>query len=334
MPKVLVAPAPLDAIDAEFKSLLVKNGFELVYPRVGRQLVEAELTRFLDGCVAALAGSEPYTRKVLEAHPQLRVIARVGVGYDAVDVAAATEHGIVVTIAPGTNQDAVAEHTLMLILACARTLVTQHNQIVAGRWPRHANVPVRGQKLGIVGLGRIGQAVALRALAFGMEVLAYEPAPNRDFVEQHRISMLPFEQVVRHADFLSLHAPLTVQTQHLMNARTLAWMKPTAYLINTARGGLVCEKDLAVCLERRQIAGAGLDVFEEEPPSPNNPLLRLDNVICTAHTAGVDWKSRDDMALSAAKALVDLSHGDWPAEKIVNPEVRSRFQGVGSPSLG
>lgn len=326
MPKVLIAPAPLDGVEAPFKNLLLQSGFELVYPHVGRQLVESELNRFLDGCVAALAGSEPYTRAILEAHPQLRVIARVGVGYDAVDLNAATERGVVVTIAPGTNQEAVAEHTMMLILACARTLITQHNRIVAGGWPRNANVPVRGQTLGIVGLGRIGQAVALRGLAFGMKVLAYETAPDRGFVEQHGIQLVSFETVVRQADFLSLHAPLTAQTRHMMNAQTLGLMKPTAYLINTARGGLVCEKDLAEALQQRRIAGAGLDVFEEEPPSPDNPLLRLDNVILTAHTAGVDWKSRDDMALSAAEAIIALSHGGWPSEKIVNPEARPRFR--------
>ncbi|MCX7701633.1 MAG: hydroxyacid dehydrogenase, partial [Gemmataceae bacterium] len=233
MPKVLIAPAPLDGVEAPFKNLLLQSGFELVYPHVGRQLVESELNRFLDGCVAALAGSEPYTRAILEAHPQLRVIARVGVGYDAVDLNAATERGVVVTIAPGTNQEAVAEHTMMLILACARTLITQHNRIVAGGWPRNANVPVRGQTLGIVGLGRIGQAVALRGLAFGMKVLAYETAPDRGFVEQHGIQLVSFETVVRQADFLSLHAPLTAQTRHMMNAQTLGLMKPTAYLINT-----------------------------------------------------------------------------------------------------
>jgi phosphoglycerate dehydrogenase-like enzyme len=328
MPKILISPAPLDGVDAAFKQLLLDAGFELVYPRIGRQLVENELHRFLEGCEAALAGSEPYTRAVLEKHPQLRVVARVGVGYDAVDVRAATEHGIVVTIAPGTNEESVAEHTMMLLLACARNLISQHNQIVAGRWPRNANVPIRRQTLGLIGLGRIGRAVALRGLAFGMRVLAHEPNPIQSFVDKHGIILASLDEVIRQADFLSLHAPLLPETRYLINEQTLEWMKPTAYLINTSRGGLVNEKDLVEALQQRRIAGAGLDVFEEEPPPADHPLFKFENVILTAHTAGVDWRSRDDMALSAAQAVVDLYHGRWPAEKIVNPEVRARFRWV------
>src|SRR5262249_15587548 len=153
--KVLVAPAPLEGIDAEFRTALLNAKFEMVYPKLGHQMVESELLRFLPGHKASLAGSEPYTRKVLESAPELRVIARVGVGYDAVDMAAATERGIAVCITPGTNQDSVAEHTIMLILALARQMVAQHNSVRAGGWPRHANVPVRGTTLGILGLGRI-----------------------------------------------------------------------------------------------------------------------------------------------------------------------------------
>jgi phosphoglycerate dehydrogenase-like enzyme len=326
MAKVLMAPSPLEGIDAEFRQALLNAGFELVYPGLGRQLVESELAAYLPGCQASLAGSEPYTPAVLDRFPQLKVIARVGVGYDAVDVPAATERGVVVTIAPGTNQDSVAEHTFMLLLACARQLVTQHNQIVAGKWPRNANVPVRGRTLGIIGLGRIGKAVALRGVAFGMPVIAFEPKPDRKFVEKHRISLHSLDDVIRQADYLSLHAPMMAESKHLMNSRTLALMKPTAYLINTSRGGLVNEDDLYRVLKDRRIAGAALDVFDQEPPPHDLPLLSLDNVILTAHTAGVDLRSRDDMALSAAQAIIDLSRGKWPAEKIVNPEVRSKFK--------
>ncbi len=326
MPKVLIAPAPLEGLDAEFRRVLLEGGFELVLPKLGHQMIEPELKRFLPGCNASLAGSEPYTRAALESAPELRVIARVGVGYDAVDVEAATDRGIVVCIAPGTNQDSVAEHTFLLILGCARTIITQHNGIVAGKWPRNANVPIRGQTLGIVGMGRIGRAVALRGLAFGMRVIAHEPFPNLAFVAEHSIPLLPLEQVFGEADFLSLHAPMTPQSRNLINAKSLGWMKKTAYLINTSRGGLVNEADLYVALKSGQIAGAGLDVFQQEPPAADNPLFTLHNVVLTAHTAGVDWKSRDDMALCAAQAIVDLSQGKWPKEKIVNPEVQAKFR--------
>lgn len=326
MTKVLISPAPLDGLQTGFRSALLDAGFELVYPKVGRQLVESELYKFLPGIKASLCGSEPYTREVLNAHPDLRVIARVGVGYDAVDVPAATERGIAVCIAPGTNQDAVAEQTMLVMLALARQLIPQHNQVVAGKWPRNANVPIRGQTLGILGLGRIGKAVALRGLAFGMKVIAHEPFPDAVFVAQHGITLRPLRDVMREADFLSLHVPMSAESRHMINAQSLALMKPTAYLINTSRGGLVNEPDLYEALKAKKIAGAALDVFEEEPPPANHPFFTLDNVVLTAHTAGVDTKSRDDMALCAAQAIVDLSRGKWPAEKIVNPEVRAKFK--------
>ena len=326
MTKVLIAPAPLDGIDAEFRHVLVQAGFELIYPKLGRQMVEPELMQHLPSIKATLAGSEPYTRRVLEAMPKLRVIARVGVGYDAVDIQAATERGVAVTIAPGTNQDSVAEHTFMLLLACARQLVSQHNLIIAGEWPRNANVPVRGRTLGIVGLGRIGKAVALRGLAFGMRVIVHEPFPEPAFVAEHSIPLLSFEEVMREADYLSLHVPMSPESGHMINAKTLSWMKPTAYLINTSRGGLINEPDLCAVLKEKRIAGAALDVFEEEPPPRDHPFFKLNNITLTAHTAGVDLKSRDDMALSAAQAIVDLSQGKWPKEKVVNPEVRAKFK--------
>jgi phosphoglycerate dehydrogenase-like enzyme len=158
-----------------------------------------------------------------------------------------------------------------------------------------------------------------------MRLLAYEPFPDASFVARHGIQLVPFEQLLAESDYLSVHVPLTPQSRHLINQKTLALMKPTAFLINTARGGLVCEADLVQALRAKRIAGAGLDVFEEEPPSQANPLLQLDNVVLTPHTAGGDVASRDAMALSAARTIVALSRGDWPTEAVVNPDVRTRF---------
>jgi phosphoglycerate dehydrogenase-like enzyme len=325
MPKVLIAPPTLAGVPGPHLDLLRDAGFELVYPPRPYQMVEDELMQELRGITASVAGSEPYTRRVLAAHPSLRVIARVGVGYDAVDLAAATDHGIAVTIAPGTNQEAVAEHTFALILALVKGLVPQHLGTIAGQWPRQCNLPLRGQALGLVGLGRIGKAVAVRGAAFGMRLLAYEPSPDQAFVQQHGVTLLPFEQLLAEADFVSLHLPYTPQLRHLINKQTLARMKPTAFLINTARGALVCEKDLYEALQAKWLAGAGLDVFEEEPP-PKSPLYELENVVVTPHAAGTDTQSLRDMALSAAAAIVSLNRGEWPAEKIVNPDVRPKFQ--------
>jgi phosphoglycerate dehydrogenase-like enzyme len=324
MPKVLIAPMQLTHIQGRYHQTLLQAGFQLVHNPHGHQMVEEELLAALDGVVAALAGSEPYTRRVLAAHPHLRVIARVGVGYDAVDTAAATEHGVAVTITPNTNHDAVAEMTFCLLLALAKNLINQHLGTRAGRWPRGANLPVRQRTLALAGLGRIGKAVALRGKAFGMHLLAHDPFPDKAFAAQHGIPLVSLDELLAQADFLSLHLPLSPETRHLINRQTLAKMKPTAFLLNTARGGLVCEADLNQALRDKRIAGAGLDVYEQEPPG-HSPLLELDNVVLTPHAAGTDLQSRDDMAASAAEAIVALSRGEWPAEKVVNPEVRSQF---------
>jgi phosphoglycerate dehydrogenase-like enzyme len=316
----------LAGFDSPFLHTLRAAGFELVYPGKAAQLTEEELLPALAGVDASLAGSEPYTRRVLEANPTLKVIARVGVGYDAVDLAAATEHGVAVTITPGANHDAVAEHTFALMLALAKDLVNQHNLTQAGRWPRKTTLPLRGRALGIAGLGRIGKAVACRGECFGMKLLAFEPFPDPEFVRRHLVTLLPFDRLLAESDFLSLHLPLTKESTHLMNRQTLSKMKPTAVLINTARGGLVCEPDLFDALKNHRLAGAALDVFEREPPDPKDPLLTLENVILTPHAAGSDVKSRDDMANMAAQSIVALSKGQWPPEQVVNPEVRAKFR--------
>jgi len=325
MPKVLIAPSALTHVRGRYYETLRQAGFELVFSRYPAQMTEDELFDALTGVSAALAGSEPYTARVLAAHPQLRVVSRVGVGYDAVHLPTANERGIAVTIAPGTNHDAVAEQTFCLILALCKNLISQHLGVREGRWPRGTNLPVRGQTLGIAGLGRIGKAVALRGEAFGMPLLAYEPFPDRAFTAAHKIELVSLDRLLAESDFLTLHLPMTEESKHLINKSTLAKMKPTAFLINTARGGLVCEADLLEALQSKKIAGAGLDVFEEEPPA-RGPLLELDNVVLTPHAAGGDWRSRDDMAASAAEAIVALSRGEWPAEKVVNPEVRGKFK--------
>lgn len=321
--KVLFGPAPMRDIPHCYEPLLTAAGFELVYPPFARQMTEAELLQLLPGCVATLAGSEPYTRRVIEAGAAagLKVIGRAGVGYDAVDVQAATDHGVVVTYAPGSNHEAVGEHTLLLILALAKNLLMQHRETAAGHWPRRAQHPVRERTLGIVGLGRTGRATALRALAFRMNVIACDPYIDGEFARRHNISLVSLDEVLGHADFLSLHVPLTPETRNLIRAETIARMKPTAMLVNTSRGEVIHEADLVEALKANRIAAAGLDVFEHEPLR-DHPLQSLPNVILTAHTAGVDFRSREDMVRFAAEGIVDVFAGKWPAERVVNPQVR------------
>jgi D-3-phosphoglycerate dehydrogenase / 2-oxoglutarate reductase len=325
--RVLIGPAPMRALERIWGPPLAAAGLVPVLPARAAQMTESELLAQLPGCVASLAGSEPYTPRVLEAAAAagLKIVARAGVGYDAVDVAAATALGIVVGYAPGSNHEAVAEHTMLSILAHAKRLMPQHSLTRSGQWPRKAQRPVRGSTIGIVGLGRVGKAVALRANAFDMTVIATEPFPDQDFVARQGIRLLPLAELLGTADWVSLHCPLTPETRHLMRRETLALMKPTAFLINTARGEIVHEPDLAAALSAQQIAGAALDVFENEPLSVEHPLCALENVILSAHTAGVDTQSQENMVRFAAECIADVMRGEWPAERIVNPEVRPQL---------
>ena len=239
---------------------------------------------------------------------------------DGVDVEAATRLGIPVTYAPGTNQEAVGEHAMMLFLALARNLVKQHNLIAEGEWPRKAVGSVRGKTLGIIGLGRTGKAVATRALAFGMTVIAHDPFIETTWADEHGIAMMPFLELLPEVDFLSMHVPLTSKTKDMIDGETLGLLHPTSYVINCSRGGVVNEIDLYEALTHKRIAGAALDVFEHEPPT-DSPLLGLNNVILTAHTAGIDHQSRNDMSTVAAQAIVKVLAGEWPQEWLVNPEL-------------
>ena len=325
MTRVLISPTTLAGVQASFVDVLKAEGFELVYHGRPGQLNEEQILETLKGIDATLAGSEPYNERVLAAHPQLKVIARVGVGYDAVDCAAATRHGVVVSTTPNTNQGAVAEHTFAMMLALTKNIVSQHIGTREGRWPRGSNIPMRWRTMGITGLGRIGKATATRAKAFEMKVIAYDPFPDTAWAAANDVELVSLDELFRESDFLTLHMPALPETAKMVNATMLALMKPTAYLINTSRGAVIDEADLYEALKAKRIAGAGLDVFAVEPPG-NSPLLTLDNVVLTPHAAGVDLQSRDDMARSAADAIVSLSRGEWPTEKVVNPEVKKTFR--------
>jgi D-3-phosphoglycerate dehydrogenase / 2-oxoglutarate reductase len=325
MPKVLITPTTLTTGEGPYIDLLKQAGFQICFPKQMRQLTEDDLLAELPGVVATLAGSEPYTPRVLAQAKELRVIARAGVGYDAVDLPAATAQGVAVAITPGANHDAVAEHTFAMLLAAAKNVNNLDRAMRVRQWIRTPTLPLRQRTLGIVGLGRIGKAVALRAEAFYMKVLAYEPFPDHAFIAQQKIDLVSLEKLLAESDYVSLHLPLSAQTQYLINRQTLKLMKPGAWLINTARGGLVNEPDLIAALQAKQIGGAALDVFNQEPLGAS-PLYALDNVILSPHVAGVDEISRIELAVHAARAIVALSKGDWPAEQIVNAEVKGKFR--------
>ena len=279
---------------------------------------EDVLIEEIKGCCAVVAGSEPYTRRVIEASPDLRVIARTGVGFDAVDLAACDDQQIVVTTTPGVNHHSVAEHTIALIMGVSRGFPDQDQRVRSGAWKRIAYPRVMGQTLGVVGLGRIGQAVVTRAVGLGMNVRVAEPNPDMDFVEQWGIEVVDVDELLAVSDYVSLHNPLTPETKHMMNAETFAKMKSGSVLINTARGGLVDEAALVDALESGQLRGAGLDVFEVEPLPTDSPLLKFPNVLVSGHVAGLDIESQRDTLTMAAETIMGLRDGQWPAFCIQN----------------
>jgi D-3-phosphoglycerate dehydrogenase/(S)-sulfolactate dehydrogenase len=321
-PRVLITSIflrPGDQVDRRLR----EAGFEPVYhPLTGRR-TEEELIALLQGIDGAIASSDPFTARVLAAAPQLKVISRTGVGYDAIDVNAATTGGVVVTTTPGVNRDAVADLALALILCCARKLPAHLAEVRRGQWKRHEGMDLAGKTLGIVGLGTIGKEVAQRAKAFKMRILAYDLVQDLPFAEREGVAYVSLEDLLRQSDFVSIHCFLNEATRHIINAERLATMRPTAYLVNTARGGLVDTAALCRALQEKRLAGAGLDVVEEEPLPADSPLRAFDNVYLTPHAGGATADARERSGAMAAENLIRALTGERP-EGIVNPEVLKR----------
>lgn len=327
MPRVLITPHLLYELDLPCRRAIEDAGLEVVYPPNAMSLMDAaDLLRQLDGVSAVLAGMEPFNREVLAAS-KLRVIARAGVGYDAVDMAAATEHGVVVTITPGTNEVSVAEQTLALLLGVMRGFPGRDQEVRSGVWKRIPLPRLAGKTIGLVGLGRIGRAVATRAQGLGLKVIASDPLADPAFTSKHEIRLVTLDELFAESDIVSLHTPATPETVHMINAKSLAKMKPGSVLINTARGSLVDEAALADALGSRHLMAAGLDVFDVEPLALDSPLLALDNVLLAPHMGGLDHESLEAMATMAGRSIAELYRGEWPGNgRVVNDNLRAGWK--------
>lgn len=292
------------------------------YPAPGRPRSEADMIELLPGVAATIASIEPYTRNVLAHAEALKIIARVGVGYDAIDVAAATDHGVAVTTTPGTNHKAVADYAFGLILAVMRAIPANIANVQAGRWERIVGRDIDGATLGIIGTGLIGKCVARRARGFDMRILAYDVAPDQALAAEVGVEYRPLDEVLAAADVVTLHTPLFAETRHLINAERLARMRRGAYLVNTSRGGVIDEVALRQALLDGHLAGAALDVFEQEPPW-ESPLLAAPNLIVSPHVAGISVESQEAMLAMACRSIVQRLNGERP-EGCVNPAVIGR----------
>lgn len=325
MARVVITPAVFFHVPGPYVSLLREAGFEVTYPPVPNPSTFEATLACLQGASAVIAGGEYFTPELLAQLPDLRVIARAGVGYDRVNVPAATARNIAVTITPTANHECVAEHTFSLLLAVARNTVPHHHDVQAGDWSRKLVLPLRTRTLGLAGLGRIGRSVAIRAAAFRMRVIACDPFADPEFVQKYGIELVDFRTLLAQSDYLSLHMPLNEHTHGIMNQAAFSQMKPGSFLVNTARGGLVNEADLYAALTSGHLGGAGLDVFEQEPTPVTNPLLSLPNVVASPHVGGGDTQSNEDMGTESAKNILQLARGSWPEGAVVNNELRSTF---------
>jgi D-3-phosphoglycerate dehydrogenase len=273
----------------------------------------SELLAAMPGAAALIIRSATkVTAEVLEAGPDLVVVGRAGIGLDNVDVAAATRRGVMVVNAPQSNILSAAEHTMALLLAQARNVPQAHAALIAGRWERARweGVELHGKVLGIIGLGRVGALVAQRAAAFGMRLVAYDPYVSAERAKQMGAELAPLEEVMAQADFVTIHLPKSPETTGLINAGLLERAKPGVRIVNTARGGIIEEKDLAQAVASGSVAGAALDVFDDEPTT-TSPLFELDQVVVTPHLGASTREAQDKAGLTIAEQVQLALDGDF-----------------------
>ncbi|MBA3960975.1 MAG: phosphoglycerate dehydrogenase [Chthoniobacterales bacterium] len=308
--RVLLTTTSYQDAPGPHHDLLAEQNYQIQRER--GPLAEERMLELAGEFDAFLCGDDEITKAVIaKSLPRLRVISKYGVGLDKIDVAECTKRRLPVLYTPGTNHVSVAEHTFCLLLALARHLVESANSVRDGKWLRLTGHELAGKSLGIFGLGRIGQEVAKRAVAFGLKVHAvnrhWPDAFAKDYGVTHHDKI---ESMITQVDILSLHAGLSDKTRHLLNARTLALAKPRLLLINTARAELVNAPDLIAALDAEQLAGYAADVMEQEPPHPENPLLKHPRVIITPHIGSKTFESIPRQAMRATLNLINYLNGD------------------------
>lgn len=311
--RVLVTPTSYGKNDPQLRRELEAVVGEVVYNPFERPLTSPEVRNLLPGCDGYIAGLDQIDRAALQAADQLKVIARYGVGVDRVDLAAAADKSIVVTNTPLANAISVAELTIGLMLALARSIPALVTETRAGGWPRTAGVTLEGKTVGLIGLGAIGKQVARRLRAFECALIAHDPAPDAEFAAANSVELATLDQVISRADFLSLHCPLLPTTHGMVNASFLARTKPGAFLVNTARGELIDQTALLDALQSGHLRGAALDAFAQEPPAKDDPLLALPQVIVTPHCGAHTDGATNAMGWGALRDCLAVLRGEKPA---------------------
>jgi D-3-phosphoglycerate dehydrogenase len=320
--KVLITARSFRKVRGEHWDLLEREGCDVVSSPYDRPLAEAEMVDLIGGVHGVVVGVDEVTDRVIQASTDLKVIAKHGVGVDNIDLAAATAAGIVVTNTPQANKVAVAELTIALMLALARRLLKQHQVVSGGGWARQMGTELAGKTLGLIGCGRIGQEVAKRARALGMEVVFYDQRA----LEVPGARQVSLDELLARSDYVSVHVPYRPETHHILDAEAFTNMKEEVYVINTARGGTVDEAALHEAIVAGKVAGAALDVRPKEPPPPDDPLNSLENVILTPHAGATTREAVLRMAKTATESLLAVLKGERPTN-VVNPEVYEKLGG-------
>ena len=310
-------------------AILAKDGIELIRKPMA---TEEDILKNAADADAVIVGSiEPYTARVIQAMGRCKILSRMGIGYSNIDVEEATRQGIPVTVVLDASVHEVSDHALAMILAFNRKLFPLVQAVRNGAWKAGDElIRVRGkifrlnqQTLGLVGLGRIGGQLARKAGALGMKVIVFDPYLTPEKIREAGGEAADLDRLLKESDYISFHAPLTPQTKKLFGMNEFKKMKPTSYIVNTARGALIDEDALYQALKDGVIAGAGLDVTDPEPPRPDNPLLKLEQVLPTGHSSYYSEMSTEELEQRAAEAVRTALRGEWPPF-LLNPKVKDQ----------
>ena len=320
MNRVLITSRSFGKVYKSSIKMLEEGGCEIIKSPYPRALKEKELLELIGDIDAVIVGVDELTARVIEIADRLKVISKHGVGVDNIDVEAASKKGILVTTTPGTNANAVADFTFALILSLSRSICKAEHSLKCGGWGRIIGHDIWGKILGVVGTGRIGRAVINRARGFNMRVLAYDIALDKKLASQLKVEYVSLEILLASSDFVTLHIPLTEKTRNMLGEKEISLMKPSAYLINTARGEILDEDALYSALREKKIAGSAIDVYEEEPPPADSRLLKLDNLITTPHIAAYTYEALREMGIMTAKNVLRVLKGEPPISAVNFPQ--------------
>jgi D-3-phosphoglycerate dehydrogenase / 2-oxoglutarate reductase len=318
--KILLTTTSFQDTPGEHHDMLAQTGWEII--RARGPLNEADTLALVGDVDGYICGDDAITRKVLEkARPKLKVLSKYGIGVDKIDVKSATEFGIPVLFTPGVNHTTVAEHNFMLLLALEKNFLFHTDSTRSGGWKRKTGHELLEKTIGIIGMGRIGREVAIRAKAFGMKIIGFDLHWDEKFGAEYGVQRAnTLDDIFKNSDYISLHTNLTPETRDMISAKNFAKMKKGVLILNCARGEIVNTNDMVAALQSGQVGGYGTDVLDVEPPPADHPLLKLPNVVCTPHVASRTFESVVRQATTSVKNLILAMNGEKPIAQ-VNPEV-------------